>query len=189
MSQQDKFNNDLDPMAVMRVASAYWNSSILHVANALDVFTSLSKEGPATAQEMAKRRGVDERGIDMILMGCVCLGFMEKKGGKFFNTPLAETFLVEGPAQSARYRFHVQGLGAALVRTRKGSTYRQAGGGEAARPRRRGDAYLYHRHAPSRYSAGLAARRGSQSRRPQEDARCRRWSGYFRSSCARSTPA
>lgn len=102
MSQQDKFNNDLDPMAVMRVASAYWNSSILHVANALDVFTSLSKEGPATAQEMAKRRGVDERGIDMILMGCVCLGFMEKKGGKFFNTPLAETFLVEGSQRNQR---------------------------------------------------------------------------------------
>lgn len=102
MSRQEKSDYELDPMAVMRVASAYWNSSILHVANALDVFTSLSKDGPATADEMARRRKVDARGIEMILMGCVCLGFMEKKGGKFHNTPLAETFLVEGSQRNQR---------------------------------------------------------------------------------------
>jgi hypothetical protein len=95
-------SENLDPMAVMRVASAYWNSSILHVANALDVFTRLSKEGPATAAEMAKRCKVDERGIEMILMGCINLGFLEKKNGKFHNTPLAETFLVEGSQRNQR---------------------------------------------------------------------------------------
>ena len=102
MSRQDNPDYELDPMAVMRVASAYWNSSILRVANALDVFTSLSKDGPATAEEMARRRKVDARGIEMILMGCVCLGFMEKKDGKFSNTPLAETFLVEGSQRNQR---------------------------------------------------------------------------------------
>lgn len=101
-SWSNQANSDLDPMAVMRVASAYWNSSILHTANALNVFTSLSKEGPATAEEMAKRCKVDARGIEMILMGCVCLGFMEKKNGKFFNTPLAETFLVDGSPRNQR---------------------------------------------------------------------------------------
>ncbi len=43
MSEQDKSGYDLDPMAVMRVASAYWDSSILHVANSLDVFTKLPR--------------------------------------------------------------------------------------------------------------------------------------------------
>ncbi len=95
-------SEDLDPMAVMRVASAYWNSSILHVANSLDIFTRLSKEGPATAEEMARRCGVDARGIEMIMMGCICLGFLEKEDGKFRNTPLAETFLVEGSPRNQR---------------------------------------------------------------------------------------
>ncbi|HHH36909.1 MAG TPA: hypothetical protein ENK48_08820 [Gammaproteobacteria bacterium] len=102
MSEQDKSGYDLDPMAVMRVASAYWDSSILHVANSLDVFTKLSQQGPATAEEMAERCGVDARGIEMILMGCICLGFLEKKDGKFRNTPLAETFLVEGSPRNQR---------------------------------------------------------------------------------------
>lgn len=102
MTEQQSWNNDLDPMAVMRIASAYWNSSILHVANDLDVFTRLSKEGPATAEEMAARCGADARGIEMILMGCVCLGFLEKQDGKFRNTPLAETFLVEGSPRNQR---------------------------------------------------------------------------------------
>ncbi len=102
MSEHDKSGYDLDPMAVMRVASAYWDSSILHVANSLDVFTKLSKEGPATAEEMAQRCGVDARGIEMILMGCICLGFLEKVEGRFRNTPLAETFLVEGSPRNQR---------------------------------------------------------------------------------------
>ncbi len=102
MSEQDKSGYDLDPMAVMRVASAYWESSILHVANSFDVFTKLSKEGPASAEEMAQRCGVDARGIEMILMGCVCLGFLEKQDGKFRNTPLSETFLVEGSPRNQR---------------------------------------------------------------------------------------
>ncbi len=102
MSEQDKSGYDLDPMAVMRVASAYWDSSILHVANSFDVFTKLSQDGPATAEEMAQRCNVDARGIEMILMGCVCLGFLEKQDGKFRNTPLAETFLVEGSPRNQR---------------------------------------------------------------------------------------
>lgn len=89
-------------MAVMRVASAYWNSSILHVANALDIFTKLAKEGPATADEMAKRCNADARGIEMIMMGCICLGFLRKEAGKFHNTPLADTFLVEGSQRNQR---------------------------------------------------------------------------------------
>ncbi len=84
-----------DPMAVMRIASAYWHSSVLHVAHALDVFTKLA-EGPATAQEMAERCQADPRGMEMILIGCVGLGLLEKEGERFRNGPIADTFLVKG---------------------------------------------------------------------------------------------
>lgn len=82
-------------MAVMRIASAYWNSSVLHVAHSLDMF-SLLAEGPATAAEIAKKCGADERGAELILIACVGLGLLEKQNGKFRNGPVAETFLVKG---------------------------------------------------------------------------------------------
>ncbi len=84
-----------DPMAVMRIASAYWHSSVLHVANALDVFTKLA-EGPATAQEIAEQCQADPRGVEMILIGCVGLGLLEKEGERFRNAPIADTYLVKG---------------------------------------------------------------------------------------------
>lgn len=102
MNEQENWSSDLDPMAVMRVASAYWNSSILHAANALNVFTEMSKQGPATAEALAKKLGVDQRGLDMILMGCVCLGFAEKEEGKYRNSKLADTFLVDGSPRNQR---------------------------------------------------------------------------------------
>ncbi|HKI81173.1 MAG TPA: methyltransferase [Pseudodesulfovibrio sp.] len=85
----------LDPMAVMRISSAYWHSSVLHTAAALDVFTKLA-ETPGTAQEVAGRLAVDERGLELILIACVGLGLLEKREGRYANSPLADTFLVKG---------------------------------------------------------------------------------------------
>src|SRR3569832_2812222 len=82
-------------MAVMRIASAYWNSSVLHVAQSLDVFTALAG-GPAAAEEVAKKCGADERGMELILIACVGLGLLEKREGKFCNGFVAQTFLVKG---------------------------------------------------------------------------------------------
>lgn len=86
----------LDPMAVMRVSSAYWNSAVLHVANGLDIFTKLAEAKQATAKELATQCQADERGIEMILIACISLGFLEKEQGVYRNTTLADTFLVRG---------------------------------------------------------------------------------------------
>lgn len=86
---------NLDPMAVMRISSAYWSSSVLHTAVALDVFTQLAQK-PATAAELAKGLDVDERGVELILIACVGLGLLDKEGDRYRNTPLADTFLVKG---------------------------------------------------------------------------------------------
>jgi len=93
-------DSSLDPMAVMKVSSAYWTSSVLHVANAIDVFSELAK-GPATVDELAQRCGADSRGLEMILIALVPLGFLGKQQDKFHNTDTAETFLVKG---SPRYQ-------------------------------------------------------------------------------------
>src|SRR3569832_1605355 len=87
--------NNPDPMAVMRIASAYWNSSVLHVAQSLDVFTALAG-GPAAAEEVALKCGADERGMELILIECVGLGLLVKREGKFSYGTVAQTFLVLG---------------------------------------------------------------------------------------------
>jgi len=97
-----KKNSDagLDPMAVMQISSAYWHSNVLHVANSLDVFTKLAEE-PATAEQLAKKCGTDSRGMELILIACVALGLLCKKGEIYSNSKLAETFLVKN---SPRYQ-------------------------------------------------------------------------------------
>jgi len=87
--------NSPDPMAVMRISSAYWHSSVLHVAHSLDVFTQL-KDGPATVKELAAKCHADERGMELILIACVGLGLLEKQGDTFSNGDIAQTFLVKG---------------------------------------------------------------------------------------------
>lgn len=99
MNTQNQWNS-ADPMAVMRISSAYWHSSVLHVAHSLDVFTQLAS-GPATAGELAMKCGADGRGMELILIACVGLGLLEKHGEKFSNGPIAQTFLVKG---SPRYQ-------------------------------------------------------------------------------------
>ena len=97
---QNQWNNSPDPMAVMRISSAFWHSSVLHVAHSLDVFSQL-KDDPATAKELAKKCNADERGMELILIACVGLGLLEKHGDRFSNGPIAQTFLVKG---SPRYQ-------------------------------------------------------------------------------------
>ena len=90
----------VNPMTVMEISSAYWHSSVLHVANSLDVFTRLA-EAPVTAEQLAKKCETDSRGMEMILIACVALGLLDKKGEVYSNNRLAETFLVKG---SPRYQ-------------------------------------------------------------------------------------
>lgn len=87
-------NETLDPMAVMQVSSSYWHSSVLHAANSLDIFTELSAS-PATVEELAQKCKASQRGLELILIACVGLGFLQKQGEKFSNTALSETFLVQ----------------------------------------------------------------------------------------------
>ena len=90
----------LNPMRVMELSSAYWQSRIVHVANGFDIFTLL-KGRSATVQEIALECGSDERGMELLLIGCTALGLLKRKKGAYSNTPLSKTFLVKG---SPRYQ-------------------------------------------------------------------------------------
>ncbi|MFQ5588843.1 MAG: class I SAM-dependent methyltransferase [Nitrospiria bacterium] len=85
----------LDPMAVMQIASSYWQSKVLHTAVRLDVFTLL-KDGPLTANQLAKKCKADKRGLEILLIAVVSLGLLKQSGGKYRNSRLSNTFLVKG---------------------------------------------------------------------------------------------
>jgi len=90
----------LDPMRVMSISSAYWQSKVLHAAQQFDIFTRL-KDHEATAEELAAECRADPRGLDILLIAVTSLGLLSRKKGKYKNTPLSETFLVKG---SPRYQ-------------------------------------------------------------------------------------
>ncbi|MFQ5597269.1 MAG: methyltransferase dimerization domain-containing protein [Nitrospiria bacterium] len=98
--KQKKISDAVDPMAVMRISSAYWQSKVLHTAVRLDLFTRL-KGRALTAKQLATRCKADRRGLEILLVAAVSLGLLSQRGGVYRNTRLSNTFLVKG---SPRYQ-------------------------------------------------------------------------------------
>lgn len=89
-----------DPMRVMGISSAYWQSKVLHAAQRFDIFSRLN-DHEATAAELASECGADPRGMDILLIAVTALGLLDREDDKYRNTPFSETFLVKG---SPRYQ-------------------------------------------------------------------------------------
>jgi hypothetical protein len=81
--------------ALLEMAQAYRQSAILMTACQLDVFTHLSP-GPLPAEALAQHCQVPVRGLRRLLNACVVLDLLEKEDETYHNTPIAETFLVQG---------------------------------------------------------------------------------------------
>jgi hypothetical protein len=77
------------------MAQAYRQSAILMTACELKVFTYLS-QGPRSAEDLARHCQVAVRGLQRLLNACVVLDLLEKEDESYHNTPIAETFLVQG---------------------------------------------------------------------------------------------
>jgi hypothetical protein len=77
------------------MAQAYRQSAILMTACELKVFTYLS-QGPMSAEALAHYCQVPVRGLQRLLNACAVLDLLEKEAESYYNTPIAETFLVQG---------------------------------------------------------------------------------------------
>jgi 3-hydroxy-5-methyl-1-naphthoate 3-O-methyltransferase len=86
----------VSPIPLMQLATGFWASKTLAVAHDLDVFTRLSDDGGVTTTELAQNLGIQERPAEMLLTGCAALGLLETRNDRYFNSPLAEEFLVRG---------------------------------------------------------------------------------------------
>ncbi|MBI5450604.1 MAG: methyltransferase domain-containing protein [Gammaproteobacteria bacterium] len=82
----------MDPMKVMQVASSYWHSCVLHAGNRLDLFNLMDGKGK-DLDTLVKETGADRRCLDTLLSALVSIGFLERDGDRFWNSPLSQTFL------------------------------------------------------------------------------------------------
>lgn len=100
MSEWDKNNSGggwelpagMDPMRVMQVASAYWQSCVLHAANRLDVFNKLG-DGHKDLDTLTRETGADRRCLGALLSALVTMDFLDRDGDTFRNNAFSKTFL------------------------------------------------------------------------------------------------
>lgn len=82
----------MDPMRVMRMASAYWDSCVLHAANRLDLFNLLGDERRDLAS-LAQASGADERCLGALLSALASLDLIDRDGDVFWNSDFSRAFL------------------------------------------------------------------------------------------------
>ncbi len=88
---------------LMQVVGGFQGAKILMVACELDLFDHLPSPGKS-AVDLAASLGVDSRAASIFMDSLAALGLLEKKNGKYSNSPLAATYLVK---ESPGYRGHI----------------------------------------------------------------------------------
>lgn len=83
------------PCAILEIATAFQRSRVLLTAHELDLFTVLGETWKSSA-EVAKALGTDGRATDRLMNTLCSLGLLEKRDGRFCNSPPASRFLVRG---------------------------------------------------------------------------------------------
>ena len=62
----------------------------------MQLFDHVARSRGATTESLAAALGIDARPAEMMLTACAALGLLQKRGGRYRNTPLADTYLVHG---------------------------------------------------------------------------------------------
>ena len=65
---------------IVSLASAFYGSSVLFAALELDLFTAIAQADDPTAEALAQTRGLDPRGLRLLLDGAVAVGLLAKDG-------------------------------------------------------------------------------------------------------------
>lgn len=80
----------------------------LRTAVQLDLFTFLKKEGPLTRQEIAKRLGLHQQPLRIVVLGLTAVGLLEKDGDRYSNSNIAQQFLVEDSPRNLKAFIELQ---------------------------------------------------------------------------------
>lgn len=80
------------PEHIMQVGLGFWASKTLLSAVEMEIFTELAKK-PEDLETLRGRLGLHPRSARDFLDALVALGFLERVGGKYKNTPSTDLFL------------------------------------------------------------------------------------------------
>lgn len=80
------------PDAILELTLAFWGSKTLLSAVELGLFTELAK-GPKDKDVLRVSMGINERSVEDFLDALVALGMLDRKAGKYRNTPETDLFL------------------------------------------------------------------------------------------------
>jgi hypothetical protein len=84
--------NKTNPDRILQLGFAFWGSKTLLSAIELGLFTELAR-GPRNKDALRVYMGLHPRGIGDFLDSLVALGVLDRKGGKYRNTPETNLFL------------------------------------------------------------------------------------------------
>ncbi|RMD76997.1 MAG: methyltransferase domain-containing protein [Lentisphaerae bacterium] len=83
-----------DPVHVIDIANAFYQSATLFAALDLEVFELCRPDEPQSLERLCEKTGFDRRGLRLLLDACVALRLLDKnEAGAYTNTPTAEVFL------------------------------------------------------------------------------------------------
>jgi SAM-dependent methyltransferase len=80
------------PDGILQLAFAFWGSKVLLSAAELGLFTELAA-GPLALAEIRRRLGLHERAAADFLDALVALGMLERRDGRYANTPATDLYL------------------------------------------------------------------------------------------------
>ena len=81
-----------DPGPIFETATGFMRAKHLFVAAELGVFEALA-DGPRPLDELASTLGLPQRTARIIIDAATALGFLERRGDRYQNSPVAQTFL------------------------------------------------------------------------------------------------
>ena len=73
----------------------YRAARVLHIANKIDIFTTLS-DREMSSEQLAQKCHTKPDMTEKLLIACTAMGLLEKRGPQYRNTELAQTYLVRG---------------------------------------------------------------------------------------------
>ncbi len=99
-------NKKLATTGLTNMAFAYKQSGTLVAALELDLFTKID-QGAATVVDLTKVLNLPADPIDKLVTACTALGLLEKKGGRYHNSPEVNRYLLKGaPTYYGDFLYH-----------------------------------------------------------------------------------
>jgi acetylserotonin N-methyltransferase len=94
-------NNKTDAAVVVDLIEAFRRSQTMFTAVSLGIFDALA-ETAASAAELAAKLSLNEDALEHLMDGCAALGLLEKSGGAYRNSAVAERYICVGSVDSLR---------------------------------------------------------------------------------------